>query len=110
MASCPSTSLRRLRIGFDADDSVQNYIRRSSSEVRKHREKELRRSISQQRDLLPFEALREVVFETSSPLILPYRLAFLARCPKLRRIELDTPDDCIVEYLPGILQEFCLDL
>ncbi|KAF9142425.1 hypothetical protein BG015_000899, partial [Linnemannia schmuckeri] len=109
MGSCITTSLEHLTLAFRVEDTNPCFQRIFENLGGNH-DQEFALAVEQQRPLMPFVALRNLVVRSGNHHILPSKLAFLVRCPNLVRIELDFPENCILEYLPRALQEFCPNL
>jgi hypothetical protein len=67
-------------------------------------------AIEIERRLPPFVALRELVLLSADIHINPANIALLARCPNLKRLELESPDECAVRYLTDAILAFCPNL
>ncbi|KAK3833010.1 MAG: hypothetical protein JOS17DRAFT_801985 [Linnemannia elongata] len=106
LAALPTGSFKKLSINFEVEDYSPCVERGAWSPLIDH-DDEYQLAVDRQRLLPPFVALRELVLLSAYIHINPSKLALLARCPNLERLEIDSPDECAVRYLAEAILEFC---
>ncbi|KAF9538292.1 hypothetical protein EC957_006940 [Mortierella hygrophila] len=104
MSACPTGSLKSIILTSWTLDLI-HLPQESSQSVQEYQS-----DVDQQKRLLPFMALQNVLISTGTYPIHPSKLAFLARCPNLVKLELQLPNDCVLMDLADLLQAFCPNL
>ncbi|KAK3834130.1 MAG: hypothetical protein J3R72DRAFT_494646 [Linnemannia gamsii] len=103
MATCSVRSLKSLTFHYIVHDGTPCRQRFPSEPINDHL-LEFRQAVDRQQYLLPFIALRRLVIQSFEHHIIPTKLAFLAQCPNLERIEIDKPDFMMDDFVSALLE------